>query len=45
MFTVRYEVAARSRRGGPVLRMVGGIGLNWVWRFKEAIGESYFDRG
>jgi hypothetical protein len=44
MFTVRYEVTASRRMGGPVLTSVGGIGLDWVRRFKEALGDGYFDR-
>lgn len=43
MFTVRYEVTIESARTGKGLVTIGGIGLDWVSDFAEALDEGHFD--
>jgi hypothetical protein len=43
MFTVRYEVTAVSKNTGKNLEAIGGIGLDWVGYFDEALREGHFD--
>ncbi|MBW8785660.1 MAG: hypothetical protein JF593_13660 [Novosphingobium sp.] len=43
MFTVRYEVTITHHPTGKELRLIGGIGLDWVRVFAEALDEGEFD--
>lgn len=43
MFTVRYEVMIANDRTSKRLVTVGGIGLDWVGDFAEALDEGHFD--
>jgi hypothetical protein len=43
MFTVRYEVEIANRKTDKALTAVGGIGLDWVGDFEEALAAGYFD--
>ena len=42
MFTVRYVVTATCKSNGKNLEAIGGIGLDWVGYFEEALKESHF---
>ena len=42
MFTMRYTVLATNEENGNSLEMIGGIGLDWVAVFEEALEEGYF---
>jgi hypothetical protein len=44
MFTVRYEVTVSRKQGEPALTLVGGIGLDWVREFMDALRQGYFNR-
>lgn len=43
MYTVRYEVTIANDRTARRLVTVGGIGLDWVGDFSEALSEGHFD--
>jgi len=43
MFTVRYEIAIRHQKTSKSLTLVGGIGLDWVRAFDEALEKGRFD--
>lgn len=43
MYTVRYAVEITDRKTSKSLSAVGGIGLDWVGYFEEALKEGYFD--
>jgi hypothetical protein len=43
MFTVRYEVAVRQQKTGKSSTFVGGIGLDWVAAFQQALAKGRFD--
>ncbi len=43
MFTVRYTVVATNRDNDKSMEMIGGIGLDWVAVFEEALQEGHFD--
>ena len=43
MFTVRYTVVATNANNGNSLEMIGGIGLDWVAVFEEALHDGHFD--
>lgn len=43
MFTVRYDIDIAHKQTGKSLSLVGGIGLDWVAAFDEALGNGYFD--
>lgn len=42
MFTVRYEVRVTRVETGRTLVTTGGIGLDWVDDFADALDEKYF---
>ena len=43
MFTVRYEINIRHQKTSKSLTLVGGIGLDWVAAFDEALEKGRFD--
>lgn len=43
MFTVRYDVEIRHQKTSKSLQLVGGIGLNWVNAFDDALEQGRFD--
>jgi hypothetical protein len=43
MFTVRYQIEIANKKSSKSLMAVGGIGLDWVGYFEEALTEGYFD--
>ena len=43
MFTARYEIRVANRKSGKSLAAVGGIGLDWLSPFEDALEEGYFD--
>jgi hypothetical protein len=43
MFTVRYDIEITHSKTGKSLKAVGGIGLDWVGYFADALTEGYFD--
>ena len=43
MYTVRYEIEITDRKTSKSLITVGGIGLDWVGYFAEALEGGHFD--
>ena len=43
MYTVRYAIEITNRRTSRSLTFVGGIGLDWVSFFEEALEGGEFD--
>ena len=43
MFTERYEIEITNTKNGKSITAVGGIGLDWVGYFEEALSAKYFD--
>jgi hypothetical protein len=43
MYTVRYEIVIINRKTSISLIAVGGIGLDWVGYFAEALEGGHFD--
>ena len=43
MFTVMYVVRVTNARTGKTMEFIGGIGMGWVDRFEEALGQGRFD--
>ncbi len=43
MFTSRYVVTVTRNSNGQSLDLLGGIGLDWVSNFDEALAEGAFD--
>ena len=43
MFTQRYVITATRSSNGQSLNFLGGIGLDWVGDFDEALDEGAFD--
>ena len=43
MFTMRYTVTATNLDNEKSLEMIGGIGLEWVAVFEEALQDGHFD--
>ena len=41
MFTVRYAVTVTCKSNGKSLEAIGGIGLDWVGYFEEALNEGH----
>lgn len=42
MFTVQYEVRIAERTTDKALTLIGGIGMNWVASFEDALNDQYF---
>lgn len=43
MFTVRYEVTITNTKSGKTLSPIGGIGLDWVGEFEDALKAGKLD--
>jgi hypothetical protein len=43
MYTMRYEIEITNRNTSKSLTFVGGIGLDWVSFFEEALEGGAFD--
>lgn len=43
MFTERYEVTITHVTNGKSLELFGGIDLDWLSSFEEALDEGFFD--
>jgi hypothetical protein len=43
MYTVRYAIEITEKKTAKSLTAVGGIGLDWVGFFEEAIEDGHFD--
>jgi len=43
MYTMRYEIEITNRKTSKSLNFVGGIGLDWVSFFEEALEGGDFD--
>lgn len=43
MFTVRYEVTMTNKKTAKSLEAIGGIGLNWIGYFEDALKAGHFD--
>jgi len=43
MYTVRYTVAVTNTVNNASLELIGGIGLEWVSVFEEAVQAGHFD--
>ena len=43
MFTVRYEVTITNKATSRSLSAIGGIGLDWVGYFENALADAHFD--
>jgi hypothetical protein len=42
MFTVRYEIEITDKTTSKSLGTIGGIGLDWVGHFEEALKDGHF---
>jgi len=43
MFTVRYDIVITYTKTGKTLKAIGGIGLDWVGYFDDALQSGHFD--
>ena len=43
MYTVRYAIEITNRKTSKSMTAVGGIGLDWVGYFEEALEGGHFD--